>query len=513
MEAYIGPINNSTRHWQRDFEICEIDFIKWACGNTSNFEKRGRRHHLRPEERTSNMTKLEEKTVRGLVKLGVMHEEETLLGFAIRLGLTQAVSDTEEGEELSTDGGSGDEYGFPSHVDGALEGHDSITSKGEEDGSQQHSSPRLAVPLSPSQSPLGHIHQDGSNIAKAGLSQRGATEDVAAAKKPWRSSEKTSSIKVLRQGPAVKRREESKSLQQPAERAASNVIEYGQESERPERKLNPVLRSQSSLANPRDGMLHLPADKPRQTGTPQPAVKSYPPKHTGGFGGVGIVDPYLIAKESVFPPAPLVEQETGSEHVRSRSQGMDTTNAAPRPQASIGMQNRSRLSASTNIRDIHRDFWAILSHTHDGEKLRRVISKARIPSGAALTDTEMDHAVDTLLGERSASPKPQTDSCHGAEEIDVRTIAPSHFGEEICVEKALDYTRHEFVSCFGKHPQPTDPSKCYNQQHSQLITEFEEEWYQRMPFTFAPKLHKFPEWKGDISLWPFEGLGLLWREW
>ena len=517
MEAYIRPINNSTRHWRRDLEICETDFIKWACGNTGRFEKRGKRHHLRREERERNMAKLEERMTGGLIKLGVIHEEEKLHDAAMRMGLSHAGSDADVDDDSSADGEYEDEYYFDAaHVDEVTKDENDVLVEGEEEESQHRIRPAMTMPLSPSQISANPTLRNSFLIPGETVPPRDAAEEAALPIVSERHSVQASRKGKLDQKASEDMLEEEVRRQRSRGSNLSTWTEYAQVTKR--RRMDDWLPypSQKIIASRIDDNGHVQANTPRQADIPQWTANSRLPQRGVAFDDVATVDPSSLMKNTIsWYKSPEEKEEDSFEHVELGGQNVDqtATNAAARFQASNVMQGISGPGGPMNIRELHRQCQTIISDTYDRDHLRKVIIRARAPSTTTMIDAEMDQTLDTLLGKSSAAFQPRNTTRLAKSKVDVRTIAPSHLGEEICLEKALEFTRHEFVTCFGRHAPPTDSSKCYNEQHSQLVADFEKEWYRLVPLTLAPKLHKFPEWNGAISLWPFEGLGLLWREW
>ena len=97
-EAYMKPVDNSTRHWNRDLYKCEQDFIKWACGNTGGSGNNARTK-LPEEQRALNRAKLEERMLKHMRRIGKIGPNESLRSAAFRLGFTKVCREGDDGEK------------------------------------------------------------------------------------------------------------------------------------------------------------------------------------------------------------------------------------------------------------------------------------------------------------------------------------------------------------------------------------------------------------------------------
>ena len=139
-EAYMKPINNSTKHRKHDLYKCEQEFIKWACGNTGGSGKNAGKSEKRltKEKRIAKRAKLEAKMLKQMRKIDVIGPEETLSAAAVRIGLTRAPPVVEEETEddqdselpLSMSGFGEEDHG---HIDAELVRHGDLNVDEEND--------------------------------------------------------------------------------------------------------------------------------------------------------------------------------------------------------------------------------------------------------------------------------------------------------------------------------------------------------------------------------------------
>lgn len=90
---------------------------------------------------------------------------------------------------------------------------------------------------------------------------------------------------------------------------------------------------------------------------------------------------------------------------------------------------------------------------------------------------------------------------------DYRLVAPSTTAESLSLQKALSYTRQDFVEQTGCEPSKTNEWASYATQFNQLLEEFERTW-RALNFdavksgAATPDLFSFAAWDGGVVRWP-----------
>ncbi|KAL9103680.1 MAG: hypothetical protein Q9163_001306 [Psora crenata] len=475
-EAYMKPINNSTKHWDRDLRRCEQEFIKWACGNTGGSGNNARgRDKLSEEQRAKNMAKLEARLLKQMREMGQIGPHESLNAAAIRMGLTNTSRKTMEaqasGLELELE--NSDELYAAAMLPGSNEAlsmsyHGQEFRKGQAiDAQHTHVYPKVAIPVlgsdrdaehqdnlmrQQSVAPTAYVDQliNSGSAADCGL------YDLASASiEPcFPLSRETAFGKTKRvedQGASCSRdpEESGQSLQDDClfqvKSMGSSAI-HGTPLTMPASFANPRKRPAAYIEENREQLLTV-----KRTAPPQDITDD-------------VVDPILSVTENTDRSFAKRRKMAHTDHVGQHQ---------PILPSDRGCIEQMLLQA--------------------------IPEDAPLPEGQSV-ESIVDHLVGARLPGDSVPyslPMPSFE-----DELDLRQVDPTDVFEVVGVQRALILTRDDFASKLGSEPKDTDRWRSYEFQHTQLVREFRSMWQARhQSLVPEPALYKIKKWEGSLMTW------------